>query len=223
METIQKPSSSAQSKHFTNVGFGEKAKHLEGNIHTAVTVDHVDKVTPSMNDISRGAKWTPSELERLTKSGATQAQINKLAEALPLRVLMSKALKKRGLPVPPDISDLLNSFYTNVIKTSSVGKHFQYVEGNPIIYKMHASAAVVSSLVDLVPAATNFVNAAMSKESGVNDAQLIQDAKDIKDFINAKAQGLPTENIGVGKTATVSPWIIGGILVILVILAAKYL
>lgn len=223
METIQKQSFSGSTKHFTNVGFGNKARHLEGNIHTAVTVDHVDKVTPSMNSISKGAKWNPGELDRLTKAGATQAQINKLAEALPLRVLMGNALKKRGLPVPPDISDLLNSFYTNVIKTSPVGKHFQYVEGNPMIYKMHASSAVVASLVDLVPAATNFVNAAMSKESGVNDAQLIQDAKDIKDFINAKAQGLPTENIGVGKTATISPWIIGGIVVIVIIFIAKKL
>jgi hypothetical protein len=230
METIRVPRSSFESiktledikavkNKFTNVGFGEKARSYEDNIFLR---DNVENMVPAnINKVSWCAKWTAAELEKLTKAGATQAQINKMAELLPMRTLMQNALKKRGFPVPPDISDLTTSFYNNVIKQSAVGKYFEHVEGNPILYKMNASTLVISSLVDLVPAATAFVNAAMVKSSEINDPQLVQDAKDIQAFINAKALGLPTDGIGVGK-ASLSPWLIGGVLIVIAFLLLKH-
>jgi hypothetical protein len=226
MEAILKPSYFESTKRdyntFTNIGFGRNARNIEGNIPTAVSVDHADvKKNPGIAEVSKGAKWTASELMKLTKMGATQKQVNTLAELLPMRSLMEKSLKRGGYPIPPDISDLVKAFYTNIIKNSPIGKNFQFVEGNPILYKLnqnHASASVVGALVDLVPAATQFVNAAMAKSSDLNDPQLVQDAMDIKAFIYAKSNGLPTDNI-VMKNMSFNPYVIGAIILGIVILA----
>jgi hypothetical protein len=206
-ESVKTPSQLENAmSNFTNKGFGNRSRNLEDNCPTAIVVDHVTgKINPNICHISGNAKFTMSELDKLRKLNASQAQINTLAEILPMRVLMQKALKRKGYPVPPDISDMAQAFYDNIIKNSPVGKHFAYIEGNPVIYKMskqnHASQAVVTSLAELVPAITSFVSASYSKSSQINDPQLIQDANDIKAYIAAKQAGMPTDNLPTGTTS----------------------
>jgi hypothetical protein len=195
---------------------------MQENFETFEPAHVENTLKPQILDISQRAKFTESEISKMRHMGANHADLNKIAEILPMRKLMESALRRHGYPVPPEIDDLLIAFYNNVIKKSEVGKHFAYVEGNPILNKMKNSASenLVSSLIDIIPAATGFVNAALSKSNPVNDPMLIQDATDVKLFLNAKENGLPVDNIGVMDTA-INPWLIAGMIIIIAILVLK--
>jgi hypothetical protein len=200
--------------------------NIEDNIPMSIVVDHITgKVNPKISHISRSARFTENELSKLKNLGATNDQISELSELLPLRTVMENALRRKGMPIPPDLFDLTVSFYENIIKMSEDGKHFAYAEGNPVLYKLkkqnHASSVIVSSLVDIVPAATGFVNSVMGKSSSVNDPQLMQDIADVKAFLYAKSQGMPTDNIAVMNT-TINPYLIGTIVILILILVFKH-
>jgi hypothetical protein len=204
--------------------YGRK-NNIEDNIPMAVVVDHITgKINPKISHISRGARFSEDELSKLRNLGARNDQISALSELLPCRRVMENALRRKGMPVPPDLFDLTISFYENIIKMSEEGKHFAYVEGNPISYKLqkqnHASSVIVSSLVDIVPAATGFINYAMSQSSSINDPGLLNDIADVKAYLYAKSKGLPTDNIAVGRTS-VNPILIGAVVVMILIMVFK--
>ena len=179
-------------------------------------------LNPRIFAVSLGAKFTPEEKEMLSKNNADAILTSDLTKVLPYRVAMSNALKKRGYPVPSNIADLTNSFYSNVVKNSTYAKHYQHVEGNPILRKLnsHADATVITSLIPIIPAATSYINYATNTNDPTIDAQLIQDAQDIVDFIHAKQNGQATDNLPVGSFA-VNYWFIAIFVVLLILIFKK--
>ena len=206
METpILKRSYLEQTNNFIDVGFGRKAEGLN----------------PRLSHLAQGAKFTADEKNKLKAHNASPEETEIIKELLPFRVMMQNSLKRKGLPVPPDIIDLAKSFYEHEIKTSKIGKQLSYIEGNPVLYKLHADANVISATLGIVPAASSYVKYAITTNDPSLDNQLINDAQDIIDYINAKSAGIPVENTVVGQQYSVNPWLIIGLIILVIIVFRK--
>lgn len=200
--------SSSRLDNFTDIGFSNHIEQKTGGLNPAVYA------------VSGNAKFTSADMETLRVNHATGEDVNKIKAVLPMRLAMQNALKRKGYPVPTDIVALTNSFYSNIVKKTEAGKNFQHAEGNPILYKLHADANVIAATVDIIPAATGFINYAISNSDPALDAQLINDAYDIRDYINAKRAGVATDNLPVSKLS-VNPWFIAFLVVILIFVFKK--
>jgi len=165
-------------------------------------------LNPNIRAVSLGAKFTDKELDTMSKNHADAIVISDLSEILPYRVCMQNALKTKGYPCPPDIFNLTRGFYENIVKKNVNGKHYQHVEGNPILHKLYVDQNVVAATVGIIPAATSFINAATNNTDPTQDAQIIQDSNDIQAFITAKQNGQSTDNL-VASNMSLNPWIIG--------------
>ena len=208
METPIKLRSSSKRDNFLSVGFKNHIEQKTGNLN------------PNIRNVSSSSKFSADEITYLSKNHADNSQINAVKSILPARVLMQNALKKKGYPVPPNIIDLTNSFYKNIVKKSEQGKYFEHYEGNPLIRKQFADANVIASTVGIIPAATGFVNYALNNNDPTMDAGLVQDANDISDFINAKTQGIPTDNTVV-SSSSINPWFIGALILVIILVFRK--
>jgi hypothetical protein len=182
------------------------------------SANHIEQKTGGLNPriraISKAAQFTANDRAAMANDHADFTAKGKLAQILPARMLMENALRRKGFPVPNNITSLSNSFYNNIVKGSKFGKNFEHVEGNPILYKLHADANVTAAAVAIIPAATSFIAYALANNDPTLDTELTQDAMDITDFINMRKQGIPTDAIPVQNFA-INPWFIAFILVLL--------
>jgi hypothetical protein len=208
METPILKRSSTKSNNFLDVGFKNHIEQKTGGLN------------PNVRAVSACANFNASDIEALKVNHATGDDVNKVKTLLPMRLLMQNALKRKGYPVPSDILALTNSFYNNIVKKTEQGKHFEHAEGNPILYKLHADSNVIAATIDIIPAATNFINYAVSNNNPQLDAQLINDALDIRDYINAKRMALATDNFPV-SSFSINPWFVGGIILVIILLFRK--
>lgn len=201
---------------FLQTGFG----HFDssgGNVNNFLKTkgNHIEQKTGGLNPriraISRAAQFTSEEHAKLANNHADFKATKAVASILPSRILMKKALQRGGYPAPENIIELTNSFYNNIVKNSKNGKFFEHVEGNPLLYKLHADANVIASTVAIIPAATSFINDALSNNDPNRDYELIADAQDIVAFIQMKMSGIPTDAIAVESFA-INPWFIASLL-----------
>jgi hypothetical protein len=191
----------------------------------SVGFNHIEQKTgglnPNVRAVSNGSNFTTDEVLFLSKNHADNTQVNTIKDVLPMRILMSNALKRKGLPAPPNIVDLTNSFYKNVVKTCVQGKQFEHAEGNPILYKLHADSSVITATVGIIPAATGFVNFALNNNDPTMDQQLVADANDIRDYINAKTAGVPTDNVAV-QQFVINPWFVAALILAIILIFRKH-